>query len=208
MTQRHTRSVDAVDADVAEVLSELAFVVDELDAEQLAEQRRSRRFNQLLERESSTFTGVLVNLAEQRTRVVIAIEGWECRGFVAAVGADVVVVLGDDGQRSVIRMASVCSVTPESRSSHAAAVSGDRLAPLDATFEDLLRDLQALEVPVTVLCETGATKSGRFHWIGIDVAYLGPVPMSGVTGSATYGSATYGSGTYIALSAIRVAITR
>jgi hypothetical protein len=183
----------------SDALGELAYVFDEVDAESHAEQRRVRRVAQLIEQESATLTGVLVSLAEQRTRVAFVLnDGWECTGWISAVGTDVVVVFGDDERRRVIRTAVVASVTPE-RSVRTTSTSGDRSAPLDATFEDVVRDLQAMETPLTVLAATGTSASGYLNWVGTDVAFLtanGPATSTSVGGS------------YVSLSALRVVVTR
>jgi hypothetical protein len=195
-----------------DALRELAFVVDEFAAENEAENRRARRLNQLLDQESATLSGVLVSLSEQRARVVVRLtDGWECSGVIAAVGTDVVVVGGDDGQRNIIRISSIASTSVERTSPCASGSAGDRPGQLDATFEDFVRDMHALETPVTVLSSSAtpsttspgastrsAAQSGVLQWVGVDVAYLAR-PRLGTSAP---------TGNYLALNAIRVVMTR
>ncbi len=164
---------DDLTEDVTEFDSHL---VSDLAAEQHADTIRHRRLNRVMEEESATFAGVLVSLAERRTRCVITLNtGWSCRGTLSAVGADVVVVINDDQRRSLVRISSMDSVAPEETTAFSTrgplSVTGDRPGLSSLTFESALRDLFAFEASLALVIGTCSVPA-PVQWLGTDVAMV------------------------------------
>jgi hypothetical protein len=148
----------------------VATMTDEVLAAEAAEDRRARRLNRLVERESSTMTGVLVELAERRVAAVIEVAGGlTVRGLVTAVGSDVVVLLSsNDRRRSIVRMQTIGSL----RISEASEITGDRPGSLAANFQDTLAQLAGVDEIVTMFGSSGPSATGTLIWVGADVACL------------------------------------
>jgi hypothetical protein len=176
----------------------LTMLVTDAYAHEAAEARRARRLSRLMERESSTITGILVELAERRVGVVIDLrDGLVVRGSITAIGTDVVIVFsGVTRQRSVLRTDAIAAV----RAVDAAEVTGDRSPTWSTTFHDIVTDLSGHEETVTVHVGGGDPLSGTLSWVGLDVLCL----------SATQSSADHqGTGplAYVALHSVIAVLT-
>ncbi len=145
----------------------LSTLVTDGQASEAVEARRARRLSRLMERESSTMTGILVELAERRVGVLIELhDGLVVRGTITAVGADVVIVFSTaTRQRSVVRTVAIAAL----RATDAAEVTGDRTPTWTTTFHDIVTDLSGHDDTVTVHLGGGDPLSGTLSWVGVDV---------------------------------------
>jgi hypothetical protein len=148
----------------------LSTLVTEGQAHEAVEDRRARRLNRLVERESSTLMGILVELAERRAGVLIELRsGLVVRGTITAVGADAVIVFSAVArQRSVLRTHAIATV----RAIEAQEVTGDRSPTWSTTFHDIVTDLSGHDDNVTVHVGGGDPVTGTLLWVGIDVLCL------------------------------------
>jgi hypothetical protein len=166
-------------------LAQLDDFAAEQSAHQSAEAIRSRRMQRAMEQDATTFVGVLVSLAEQRTRATVLLRsGWAYSGRITAVGSDALVMLGHDARRAVVRISAISSLTLDEQPSSATAsstgtgVTGDRLGATSLTFDATLRDLCAYEADITLITTTSPINE-PVQWIGIDVARTGKPSQPG-----------------------------
>jgi hypothetical protein len=158
-------------------------------ADQAAEDRRFRRLATQVDRESSTLIGILITLAERRSRCLVTMKsGWEWSGVTTGVGHDFAVILADDDRRAVLRLSALSSLQTVDTDE----CTGENEAPIDNTFEALLSEFAGYEEEVTVVLdqpsETKPLLTGKSAWQGSDMACI-----RGAHGTGTYSYVPIGS---------------
>jgi hypothetical protein len=121
--------------------------------------------------ESSTFAGVLVDLAEQGATV--SIEGRNARrhrGRIVVVAHDFCALRTQAGRDVLLSYAGIASVRPERRS---VAPTGDRAVRLEATLDDALGILAEDRPRVLIVTLAGDNgMAGELRSVGRDVLTL------------------------------------
>jgi hypothetical protein len=121
--------------------------------------------------EDGTFCGVLADLADGGASVQVHLRGGtKVAGAIRAVGADVVAVDPATGAGAiVVSLEAVVSVRggPGGR-----LVAGDRVAPSDLRFDDVLVELAAEREQVRMLTVDGGVVTGSLRTVGRDVVTL------------------------------------
>ncbi len=153
-----------------DVSAHLADIAQQSEAFEASDDRRARRLARVLERDASTFTGILVEAAERRVAVTLDMLGnISLCGQITAVGEDCVIVTDAiTSERSLVRSSAVRAV----RTINSFDLTGDRNADMSASFQGLLEDLGALNEFVTVTCVDGSSCAGQLNWVGQDIAQL------------------------------------
>jgi hypothetical protein len=124
----------------------------------------------------ATFTGLLVDLAERHAEVVLDLAAGEhvARGWLRAVGRDVVVLATRAGRPCLVATTAIVGVRAVAESGLPAA-SGDRNAPLTIGLADALGLLAGERAPVQlVLAPGGRTVTGVLLAAGVDVVTVQP----------------------------------
>jgi hypothetical protein len=136
-------------------------------AEAASTRRRTRWTAQQLA-ETATFTGLLIDLAEQRCEVVLDTVARRCVLVLRGVGLDF--CAGVDRDRWVlIPLEAVAAVrTPPPVD----AVGSDRSPPLDATLAEALADLLDDRPRLVVTLASGEQVAGELRAVGTDVVTL------------------------------------
>jgi len=118
--------------------------------------------------ESSTFTGVLLDLGERRTTVLIdGCAGRRHRGTIVAVARDFCGLRTPSGRDVLLSYAGIASVRADRP---AAAPTGDRAVTLRATLDEALATLAEDRPRVLLVTLTGAEGlSGELRSVGRDV---------------------------------------
>jgi hypothetical protein len=120
--------------------------------------------------EAATFAGVLVDLAEHRTAVVVTVAGGrQLRVTVLAVGRDFFVAAGRDGSQVLVALSWVRALRPDPTG---AAPAGDRELVLDAELADAVATLAGDRPRVVVATGDGETIAGRLQTVGRDLVTL------------------------------------
>jgi hypothetical protein len=148
--------------------SALAAFVGEAQADAAADARSREAFLRRTAAEEGSFAGVLVDLAERGTPVLVAgAGGRRQRGTLAAVGADFVVLRDEDGEEVLLAHRGISSVTPEAG---AAAVAGHRPVAVPVGLAEALAVL-AEERPRVLLVTVGLDGgvAGELRTAGRDV---------------------------------------
>ena len=140
--------------------------------ERLAERRRQR----WLERqaaESSTFAGLVRNLAESATPVrVRTATGSVHRGVITVLGTDALGVREPVGRLTLIALAHLAALDTSGNP----AVIGDRgPEPPGPNLQHLLAELADAESEVQCVVVGGERVGGRLLWVGEDVMALATV---------------------------------
>jgi hypothetical protein len=136
-------------------------------AEAASTRRRARWTAQQLT-ESATFTGLLVDLAEQRCEVVVETVTRRCVVVLRGVGVDF--CAGVDRDRWVlIPLAAVAAVRTQPP---ADPVGSDRSPALDATLAEALTDLLDDRPRLVVTLTSGEQVAGELRAVGTDVMTL------------------------------------
>lgn len=174
------RPVDEVDA----LLADLARWSGENRADDAARSRVQERWLHQQAVEDARFAGLLLDLAERGSMVVIATTaGPVLRGRLAAIAADFVVLAHEGGQRSFVALTAVATVRPEPGRHQGEAVA-DRSAPVDATLHDVLGGLAVDRPRVQVVSAGGAGATiGELWAVGADVV---TVRLDGLPRSTVY----------------------
>ncbi len=123
--------------------------------------------------EAATLVGAFVDLSEQRTPLRVRLrDRTEIAGIVAAVGADVVVLITASG-RALLALAHVTTVGTEG--GHASAPQGRHVGPHTGsrTMIELLRDLAANRAHVRIRTIDGGNHAGELRAAGVDVLTIG-----------------------------------
>ena len=160
-----------MDLGAPDLLQRLSQWVSAASADAAADARARQRWLRQAADEDATFAGVLLDLAERRTPVVVAGRtGRRHRGTLAAVGADFVVVRVDDGADALLAFTGIASVRPEPG---AAAPAGDRAPSIEVTLAEALA-VVAEDRPrvllVTTVDDDGV--AGELRAVGRDVVTL------------------------------------
>jgi hypothetical protein len=120
--------------------------------------------------EAATFAGVLADLAEHRSGVIVTVAGGRhVRGTVVALGRDFVVTDPGNGAHVIVATGWVSSVRPEPGG---AAPSGDRELVLDAELADAVSAVAAERPRIVVTTGSGETVAGLLHAVGRDVVTM------------------------------------
>jgi hypothetical protein len=128
--------------------------------------------------------------------------GFICRGHITTCGADVIVILGADGRRTVIRTDQIDNVAVESQETNSNSgrrsfTTGDHEPSATLTFESVLRDLYAYEAAATLITQT-AQISETVQYIGTDVV---------VVANLRFGSTAGNFAQYVRLASVIAVIT-
>ena len=107
---------------------QLQELLDDGRAERAQESRERQRVLEQVQRETATFAGTLLDLAERRAQVSVRVAGTTVAGILDAMGADVVRVAG-----TWIRTSAITTVRV-----HAGPATGDRTPPDDLTLASVL----------------------------------------------------------------------
>ncbi len=163
------RPVDEVDA----LLADLARWSGETRDEDAARSRAQERWLHQQAVEDARFAGLLLDLAERGSTVVIGTTaGPVLRGRLVAVATDFAVLGHDGGQRTFVALRAVATVRPEPGRRQGEAVA-DRSAPVDATWHDVLGGLAVDRPRVHVVSAGGAgAVVGELWAMGADVVTL------------------------------------
>jgi len=133
--------------------------------------RTRARWLRLQAEESATFAGVLVDLAERRTSVVVQGSGGRRhRGVVALVAADFCAVRTDMGRDVLIAYRGIGSVRPDVRSD---LPVGDRVVRTELGLAEML-NIVAAERPrvlITTLAD-GEGLAGELRSVGRDLVAI------------------------------------
>lgn len=134
--------------------------------------RRRSRERWLLQQaeEEGTFAGVLADLAERGTQVVVQTRsGGRHVGIVGAVGADFVAVRGARGADALVRVDVIAAVRtqPGERST-----AGDRLLDARLTLAEVLARLAGERERVTLVLDGADAVAGTLRSVGADVVTL------------------------------------
>jgi hypothetical protein len=146
----------------------LAAFVGEAMAEEAAGARSREAFMRRTAAEDGSFAGVLVDLAERGTPVLVnGAAGRRQRGTLAAVGADFVVLRAAAGEEVLLAHRGISSVTPEPG---ATDVAGHRPVTVRVGLAEALAVL-AEERPRVLLVTVGADGglAGELRAAGRDV---------------------------------------
>jgi hypothetical protein len=157
------------------------WVADARSADAAAARGRER-WLRLQADESATFAGVLVDLAERGTPVVIhGRAGRRHRGSIAAVAADFCALRTSAGRDVLLAFAGIGSVRPDSR--HPGPI-GDRVVHAEIGMAEMLSVLAA-ERPRVLIVTTADTEgvAGELRSVGRDVV---TVRLDGEPRAAAY----------------------
>ncbi len=155
----------------ADLVSRLDRWVADMRSDEAAAARARERWLFTQAQESSTFAGVLVDLAEQGTTVLIEGRGARRhRGRVVVVAHDFCALRTHAGRDVLLSYAGIASVRPEQRST---PPTGDRAVHLEATLDDALGILAEDRPRVLVVTLAGESgMAGELQAVGRDVVTL------------------------------------
>lgn len=124
----------------------------------------------------ATLTGLLVDLAERATDVMIDLAAGEqtARGRLQAIGTDFVVVTTRDRRLCLVATTAIVALRAVDASG-ARGAAGDRLSPLGTSLVDALALLAAERPPIqVVLRPAGRTIAGQLASVGADLVIIHP----------------------------------
>ncbi len=147
------------------------FVSDARTDERVAERRR-RHWLQREAVESSSFAGLLCNLAERVATVrLLTAAGGTHIGVLTAVGADVVVLKTTSGRAVLVAIAHLVAVQHYGTD----PLDGDRgNAAGGPSLRHLLAELADVDAELSCTLAGGTVMSGRLIWVGEDLFALDP----------------------------------
>lgn len=147
------------------------FVSDARTDERVTERRR-RRWLQRAASESSSFAGLLRNLAERARTVRLHTDaGTVHTGRPVAVGEDVVVLHTSEGRRVLVSLDHLTAVVDGAVDD----LDGDRHEPSPGpSLRHLLAELADTEAELICTLAGGAVVVGRASWVAEDVLALEP----------------------------------
>jgi hypothetical protein len=159
---------DLVAGDLGERLERF---VAEAVADEAATSRSRRRWLTQMAEESATFTGVLLDLAEAATPVVLdVVGGRRHRGRVRLVGADFCLLRLDNGDDMLVAYRGIAAVRPEPGSG---APAGDRRTPVELELAEALAIAAADRPRVAALTVAGGEPvGGTLRAVGRDVVTI------------------------------------
>jgi hypothetical protein len=154
-----------------DLLGRLARWAREAAADEAVAARARERWLRRAAEEGATFAGVLLDLAERGSPVLVAGRaGRRHRGAVAAVGADFVGLRLADGGQVLLAVAGVASVRAEPR---AAPAAGDRPVEVDIGLAEALAAVAEDRPRVLVVTLADADGlAGELRSVGRDVLVL------------------------------------
>jgi hypothetical protein len=145
-------------------LAALSRFVAESAVEQAARARSRLRWQQQLALDETTWLGLLRDLAEAATPVVLATTfGRRVAGTFTALGADFVCIAPHAGPTAIVTIGAIAGVE---RVDVRAAPSGRAAAPSEATFRELLAELAADRPAITWHLGDGDACRGRLTGVG------------------------------------------
>jgi hypothetical protein len=119
--------------------------------------------------EEATLVGVLLDLAERGSAVLVEVAGGRRhRATVTAVAEDFVALRTDQGTDALVAHGGVAAVSPLDD----VAPTGDRPRPLDMTLHEALVALAGERRRVLVVGRDGSTRAGELTSVGRDVVVL------------------------------------
>lgn len=147
-------------------------------ATQSVRDRQRERWLRQQQSEAATLIGVLVDLAEQRSAVTVAVGRRRLAGRLVGVGADLC-VLEEAGGSSLVRLGALEGIWPgkpetgragEARPAVAGGVAGGDRTPVSGLrFPEALSALAAELAPVRILLTGGEYVNGDLVGVGLDV---------------------------------------
>lgn len=158
-------------ADGHGLLGRLATWAAEARADDLVAARTREGFLRRTAGEDATFAGVLLDLAERGSPVLVTLSGGRRhRGVVRAVGADFLGLVTAQGTHVLLAAGGVVSVRPEPR---AATVAGDRAVEVAAGLAEVLA-VVAEDRPRVLVTAVGDADglAGELRSVGRDVLVL------------------------------------
>jgi hypothetical protein len=145
-------------------LAALSRFVAESAVEQAARARARLHWQQQLALDETTWLGLLRDLAEAATPVVLATTfGRRVAGTLTALGADFVCVAPRAGPTAIVTMGAIAGVE---RVDIRLAPSGRTAAPSETTFRELLAELATDRPTITWHLGDGDACSGRLMGVG------------------------------------------
>jgi hypothetical protein len=152
------------------LLAELEAWVAGASADAAVDDRRRARALAEQAAEEGTLVGVLVDLGERGSPVVVTTRGGRAhRGRVALVGRDLVVVVLEPRGVALVRTGAIGSVRTAPATT---AVTGARTTHLEVGWVEALGVLAAERPRVQVGLAGGATAAGELRGVGADVVTL------------------------------------
>lgn len=142
--------------------------------EKAAEAARSRTRERSLREQAATaatWTGALVDLAENRSRVVLLVGAGRLTGTLEAIGADFCVLAATAGRPVLVNLARVAAALTEAPRGRD-PVSGSRLPTLELSLAAALSVLAEERAPVQVAVGDGHQVTGDLVGVGEDVLTL------------------------------------
>ncbi|HEX7275774.1 MAG TPA: hypothetical protein VF244_00225, partial [Acidimicrobiales bacterium] len=137
-------------------------------AQEAAEERIRERWLRQAAEEEASFSGLLVDLAEDGGPVsVTTTAGRRHHGPIAAVGTDFVAVGGPDGRLVLVAIGAVAEVRPAAGGRHPPAATTGR-PPLGVTLAEVLAQAVATRPRLAVVAGA-VTVVGQLRAVGIDV---------------------------------------
>lgn len=153
---------------VESVLASLAAWTAEKRADEAAEGRQRERWLRQMVAESATLVGTLIDLAESKARISVALTGGQAvHGQAVAVGQDFVAIRSEGGATLVVALARLKRVWTQSETGG----GGDRPPTLELAMADFLLQLSH-ERSLVALVVGGEPVVGRLTAVGQDVAML------------------------------------
>ncbi|MEO6629664.1 MAG: hypothetical protein ABIP03_13985 [Aquihabitans sp.] len=147
--------------------SELQIFTDDQRRSDAARARRREHWLRQQADEDGTFTGVLVDLAEQRRLLVAQTKaGRTLRGTVRTIGADFVELRTVTGDTTYLALGAVMSLRPEPGT---VDTSGDRAVVLAATLDVAISELAADRPRVSLHTLGGEHHAGLLWTVGRDL---------------------------------------
>ena len=151
---------------------ELVSLLDESRANEAALERSRRRWLRQQEHDTATLAGVLVDAAEQHTRLTVTTtSGRAHTGDVALLGGDFCALGIGDGTLIYVPLRAVATVSPD-MSVRAVPAAGARTPARDTTFAEAVADAAGERPPATVVSQPSTIVSGTLVGVGADVATI------------------------------------
>ncbi len=120
--------------------------------------------------EEATLVGVLLDLAESGTGVIMAVSGRRHHGTITAVAEDFCALREARPTDHLVAYAAISGVEPR----EGMAPAGDRARALDMTLREALATLVAERPRVQVTDQFGDTRVGELASVGQDIVVLRP----------------------------------
>jgi hypothetical protein len=158
-------------AEDAGLLGRLATWASAARVDEAVEARAREAFLRRSAGEGATFTGVLLDLAEQGGAVALTLAGGRRhRGRLRAVGTDFVVLVTEQGSQVLVANRGVVAVRPDARR---ATLSGDRPLAMATGIAEVL-SIVAEERPRVLVVAAGDPEgiAGELRAVGQDVLVL------------------------------------